>query len=271
MNPPFTFRDEDLNNLELVRQIILYRLKHDESWNWLYEPWNSNNQDFVRFEPERLKSRFFVLVGEVMWQLIAQGVITPGTNSANPGLPGFRVTDYGSDVLEKERFIPHDPAGYLDELRGLADKVVDDTATAYVEESLRCFTTGCNMASVLLMGVASECVFLNLCQVVRDSLKCQTEQAKFDKLHQVKPRHRWLVEKYENLDKKVRRNQLPESLDMTLKSLYDMIRRQRNELGHPQENPPEITRERAFMFFKLLPQLVADVEAFASYCQATGL
>lgn len=50
----------------------------------------------------------------------------------------------------------------------------------------------------------------------------------------VKTKHRWIVTKYEALPARIKREHLPDGLDVTLKGVYDLIRRQRNELGHPQ-------------------------------------
>lgn len=265
------FRQSDWNNIELVRQIVLYRLKHDTDWNQFDYIWGERGSSFVEFENPQLRNRFMVLANEVMWQLLMQGVITVGMNASNLNLPFFRITDYGQKVLETERFIPHDPTGYLDELRALTGAIATDVTIAYVEEALRCFNSGCHVASVLLLGIAAESIFNHICDVIRSSLKNSNEQEKLESQLPVKPRHRWIVQKYQSLPKVVRREQLPESLDMTLTSLYDLIRRQRNELGHPQEKPPELSREQAFVFFRLFPGFVSDVQAFAEYCRANGL
>ncbi|MFH1929782.1 MAG: hypothetical protein ABIK79_16685 [Chloroflexota bacterium] len=268
---PVVFRESDWNNLELVRQIVLYRLKHDSNWNQFDYVWEEPGSSFVEFEERQLGERFVVLANEVMWQLLMQGVITPGMNASNPTLPRFRVTDHGQEVLEAERFIPHDPTGYLDDLRAASGAIATDVNLTYVEEALRCFNAGCHVASVLLLGIAAESIFNHLCDMIRLSLKNRSEQKKLDSQLPVKPRHRWIVQKYQHLPKSVQREQLPESLDMTLGSLYDLIRRQRNELGHPQEKPPELSREQAFVFFRLFPGFVGDVQAFAEYCQQSGL
>ena len=147
--------------------------------------------------------------------------------------------------------IPHDPTGYLADVDAAATSLVGSKSIAYIEEALRCFNAGCHAASVLLLGVASESVFIDLCKSIEAGLQSDTEKTKFSKLKQVKEKHRWVVEKFGNLPNEVKRNNLPESLDITLVSLYDLIRRQRNELGHPQETLPDISREQAFIFFKL--------------------
>jgi len=266
------FRDSDFNNLELVRQIVLYRLKHDPEWHHFDYVWGDPGATkFVECDPSRLRSRFVVLANEVMWQLLIQGVISVGHGYHNPTLPWFHITEYGQKVLEAERFIPHDASGYLDDLRAVTGVIVTDVAVAYVEEALNCFNSGCHIASVLLLGVAAESVFNYMCDIVRASLKKTSEQNNLDPSLPVKPRHRWIVQKYHSLPKEIRQKQLPESLDMTLTSLYDLIRRQRNALGHPQDKPPELSREAAFVFFQLFLGFISDAQAFAKYCRDEGI
>lgn len=270
MVEPPVFGQADFNNLELVRQIVFYRLRTDANWHYFDYSWDRTDR-FVRFGDNEIRSRFVVLANEVLWQLIIQGVITPGTDSSNPSLPWFRITDYGQEVLKHDRFIPHDPTNYLNDLHAAAKTTLGIVTLVYVEEALRCFTAGCHVASVLLLGVAAESVFLKLCDIVLSSLKDSKEQKAFQKLPNVRQKHRWLVDKYLSLPGEIRRKQLPESLDITMTSLYELIRRQRNELGHPQETPPAVDREQAFVFFRTFPSYVRDVEAFVAYCRSHRL
>jgi hypothetical protein len=265
------FRLEDLKNLELVRQIILNRLKYDSDWNQFDYTWGESSRRFVEFERPELREHFIILATEIMWQLVIQGVITPGMNSSNLTLPFFRVTEYGREVLQAERFVPHDSTGYLMELKMEAKTVIGNVAITYVEEALRCFNAGCHLASVLLLGIAAESVFLELCTVIYSSLTRGNDQRTLSPKQPIKQKHRWIINKYLSLPSSVRREQLPESLDLTLTSLYELIRRQRNDLGHPQEKPPELNREQAFIYFRLFPGFVADVEAFADYCRKNRL
>ena len=205
-----------------------------------------------------------------MWQLIIQNVVTPGLNASSPELPWFRVTSYGEKVLAEERFSPHDPTGYLDEFGKVANSDVGEAAHPYVEEALRCFNAGCHAAALLMVGVGAEAVFLQLCEAIEQALKSEAERNKFEKLQWVKAKHRWVVAKFEQLPSD-QRKQLPESLDLTLTSLYDLIRRQRNELGHPSGKLPDIGRERAFVYFRMFPSFVSDVEAFADYCRQNSI
>jgi hypothetical protein len=267
MEQPIEFGDADAHNLELVRQVVLHRLKEDTSFQ------NMNDfrfQKYVTSPEHRHRDRFSVLVREVMWELVAQGVISPGSDSANPDPPWFHVTEYGRKVLAAERFLPHDPGGYITDIKKVSKACVTDVTLAFLEEALRCFTRGCHVASVLLLGVAAESVFLNFCTLISRSVKDPNEQKKLDDSVPVKQKHRWVSDKYEALPSKTKRERLPESLDTTLTSLYDLIRRQRNDLGHPT-SLPRLDRDHAFVFFKLFPTYVADVEAFAEYCESSGL
>src|SRR5258708_3765933 len=67
------FTQADSNNLELVRQIVLRRLK-DGEWNQLYDAWDEHYAGkYITFPQPWLRNQFIVLVLEVMWQLIIQG------------------------------------------------------------------------------------------------------------------------------------------------------------------------------------------------------
>jgi len=261
---PVVFRDTDFDNLELARQIVLRRLKENPEWCAFDRTWADQYQDVVRFEPNQLRARFIALANEIMWQLVVQGVITIGKDSLNDAYPWFRITAHGQKVLEAERFVPHDPTGYIQELAAITGPLDTTVAIAYAEESLNCYAAGCNVAAVLLLGVAAEAAFNELCDSIRPTI-ATADQPNLELTNPVRPRHRWLVARYETLSS-VERRRLPESLDVTLKSLYDLIRRQRNDLGHPQPQPPGTTREEAFIFFRLLPTFISNAQALAQYC-----
>lgn len=265
------FTKADRENLELVRAVVLARLREGK-WQNLYDDWDDQNvSNFITFENTPTKNLFFVLMQEVVWQLIIQGVLTPGKDAPNPELPWFRITNYGSRVLQEERFIPHDPSGYLEEVKKVTSRKVGQTSLPYVEEALRCFTSGCNVASIMMLGIAAEAVLLDLCNAMQASLKDPTAKQKFEKLTWVGQKHRWVMDTYDELPNAVKKDKLPGSLRLTLGSLYDLIRKQRNEIGHPTKQPPEIDRERAYVSFRMFPPFIADVRAFANYCKRNEL
>jgi hypothetical protein len=62
----------------------------------------------------------------------------------------------------------------------------------------------------------------------------------------------WVLRKIETIQNQ-RHRPLPDNVNIMLTVVFDFIRRQRNDLGHPQENPPNITREEAFVNLKIFP------------------
>ena len=55
--PAVIFRAEDMHNIELVRQIVLRRLKEDRSWQQFYETWQDPRLSaIVEFENPGLLS-----------------------------------------------------------------------------------------------------------------------------------------------------------------------------------------------------------------------
>ena len=63
----------------------------------------------------------------------------------------------------------------------------------------------------------------------------------------------FLDKERQNKKKIVKNEPSLNDLDSSLFSLATLIRKQRNELGHPQEYVIEISRDKAFMFFVLFP------------------
>ena len=153
-------------------------------------------------------------------------------------------------------------------MREIAEQTVGEVSLAYVEEALRCFTTGCNNACVLLMGIAAEATFLELCKAIRSNLS-ESQQRKLGDNVSVRQKHRWILGKFESLPTAQRRS-LPETLDTTLNGLHDLIRYARNEIGHPKSSPPNLTRDDAFMFLRVFPTYVRDINKLTQYCQSNG-
>ena len=91
------------------------------------------------------RRRAEMLAQDVFWELVIQGVLAPGYNTANPNLPHFHRTEYGEKVLAEEKFIPHDPDGFLRQFQSELPNA-DATVTAYLAESLDCFARGNHIA-----------------------------------------------------------------------------------------------------------------------------
>jgi hypothetical protein len=58
----------------------------------------------------------------------------------------------------------------------------------------------------------------------------------------MKPKADWVRAKIEALQAS-RVPGIPETVGLMIVAIYDLIRQQRNELGHPRETPPALTRD----------------------------
>jgi hypothetical protein len=167
-----------------------------------------------------------------VWGLIVEGVFAPGTGWQNGNLPWLRITEYGRQCLAAGEITPHDPDGYTERLKSSCPDI-DDTTLLYVSEALGTFRGGSFLATAVMVGVASEHIMLRLVERVKESISTTQNQLDFEK----KTRGRWIKQKQEEVVKALSRVNLPTNLANVLEEhfdgIYNLIRRSRNESGHP--------------------------------------
>lgn len=101
-----------------------------------------------------------LLLHEVIWELLVQGVLAPGKNSLNLNLPFLHVTDYGARCLESGEIMLHDPDGYMRTLEA-AVIPLDQTVRTYVRAAQDAFLAGNYIATMtLLAGAGERCIDL---------------------------------------------------------------------------------------------------------------
>jgi hypothetical protein len=247
-------------DIEQVRQIVFARLRRDQDWQQR-DNTGEGFEPYVEYagqtELDRRNGRHMLmfLVEEVFWQLVGECILAPGMNSNNPNLPWFHVTAYGKQVLAATEPQPFDPTGYL---RHLAERVPnpDPTVTAYLAESLDTFRRGNLVASTVMLGIAAERVFVLLSESIQQSLASPAEKTALAKLldrFAMKPKLDWIHNKIQDVQKKVQPG-FPENATIMIVTIYDLMRTQRNELGHPREKPPRMKREDAFANLQIFPR-----------------
>lgn len=179
-------------------------------------------------EPDRLTLQ------ELFWELIIQGIITPGSDWSNPNLPFFRVTDYGKRCLQDNSVLPHDYGTYLQAIQD-ATASTDAIFLLYLAESVQAFNKGLYISSVVNLGVASERLIELLIDAFRDALSSASNKTKFDealkKVYHIAYQFEELYKRLVTYEDKYPDN-IFQGLDM-LKILVDIIRRERNDGGHP--------------------------------------
>lgn len=255
-NTPIILDPDKPLGIEIIRSVVFQRLRSKDRWEQINPHDESFNKFFQNSDGNRrLPDYIFLLIQEIFWEMIAQGVIVPGINLSNPNLPFFRLTDYGKRVIAEERYLPHDPTGYINRFR----TEIPDTgpvAIGYLEECLRCFTTNCFVASLMMLGIASEIIFLEFCEILEASLIDKADRERFSKLLagvSMVAKFNFVRDKIDLALKKDKKK-LPETTVITFLSLFDLVRIQRNDIGHPQETFPSLTHDGVFVYLKMFPE-----------------
>jgi hypothetical protein len=211
---------------------------------------------------ERDEEQTHALVCEIYHELYLEHIIVPGSGDLSAGSvnamrwPWFRVTDHGRRVLEASEYSPYDPDGYLRRLKGEIPSV-DETIVRYVEESLRCLRMDCLLAAAVTIGCASEQAVLLLIEQFGQAITDPKSKREYED-----DTSSWIIaRKYKAFRKSLdsAAKDLPKPLRDPLKQqlhgVFDLIRRTRNDAGHPTGEP--ITRETV-----LASQIV-----FPGYCK----
>lgn len=198
----------------------------------------------------------------VIWELIIQGIVIPGTGigsgAGSPELPHFQVTEWGKKCLASGEFTPYDTGKYIERLK-MKVQHVGSTVILYLTESLTCFRGASYLGSAVMLGVAAETVLLSLRDAVHAALDTQAKKVRFAADTDGRPAKRIYDEVRKRLDPLMR--QISDDLgkeDITaeLTGIFDLIRKTRNEVGHPTGR--KVEREEAFALLQLFP----------SYCDA---
>ena len=256
---------------DVARRAFLIRLRAEPSWHWLGlsnpEPEFRPHVDFVSSYDRGEGFKRILL--DVYWALIAEGVIAPGSAGRWGEVYEFHLTEYGRRLLAEPDYQPHDPAEYLRQL-GASIPSTDATVLAYLQESLHCYARGLMVASAMMLGIAAERVFLLICDSLLGALKDSAEQAAFQKIldrNAMKPKLDWVSDKLREVQSPKRPADLPEDVDIKIPGIFNLIRCQRNDVGHPRPAPPTVTRDDAYGYLRIFPSYYATAEKVREFLE----
>lgn len=204
-----------------------------------------------------LGSRDQDLVREVIWDLIIERVLTIGMNSSNPAWPWLSLTSYGKKVVvESELPIPHDPSGYIGRIKAEITNL-DPVILVYLEESLNTYNINALLSSTIALGCASEKALLLLIEAYTKSIQDEDNKDRFLK----RTNGKFIKTQFEEFSKSLRGvigvlpSDIRDGLDTVLLGVFEMIRNNRNDVGHPTGKA--ISKE----------QLFANIQVFIPYCK----
>lgn len=219
--------------------------------------------DNMRFVPD--------YVQQVMWQLLAQGVLVWGLGAeSNNTYPFYRLTEYGKSVVKDGAPQPYDPDGFVAEY----DRIVasgDPIARDYLVEAVRAFNANCLKSAAVMLGAASERVVYQLHAAFGSAISDATKKAKFEKDSAGITVSRKYGALKDRLDLMVAGKKLPfelaETVGNELPSAFQIIRRCRNDAGHP-EIPTSTDADTVFLNLRVFTEYARRVEALTTFFKA---
>ena len=187
-------------------------------------------------------------VAGIVWDLVVQRVLT----FTQQGYPWLRVTEHGKKVIGNEGPVPYDQNGYLDNLNERAIGI-SKLALEYIQEAILCFRGGAYRATAVMLGVASEEIFLDLIRAFEEKYSKKIIPEKYKPFQQIKDEFNKLFgPKNAELPAGLKNN-----IEQTLNGIHDLIKKGRDDSGHP--TGIEITRDEVLASFSVLPLYVERV------------
>jgi hypothetical protein len=197
------------------------------------------------------------LVRQVLWELYVQGILSPSPQAhevlnkhkAYAGLLPLIfqmdldctvITPYGAEILTdiSNRVQVHDPDQYLANFWNV-DPPADEEMMRYLEESVSVFRGGHFLATVVLLGVASERLVEVIAEALRDTLGDPSGTEWFNNRYRnkrdVSARFKAVSGKLMNeYGEELTRAKLKDAFNGVVTLTFDQIRLARNDIAHPQ-------------------------------------
>lgn len=191
------------------------------------------------------------LIRQTFWDLFSMGLLSPGSNLRSNQKLVFQldldicmITPYGVQVLiaADNRIRVHDPDGYLELFRS-ASPPADPEMMRYLMESISVFRSNHLLATVLLLGSASERLIEGVAEQLRDSLGTTKNGENWFKAY----RKKWtIIRKYDELIKTIRKEyanelkaeRIGDREFNNLKITFEAIRSPRNTIAHQHDYIP---------------------------------
>jgi hypothetical protein len=203
-------------------------------------------------EMEHIGQRDVNRATNVIWDMIIEGLIRPGTGDGRQcDFPMIHLTERGWEVANGV-VSPYDPDGYLKRLKGAVPKV-DPIILVYLDECLKDFRVGCTLSSAICLGVASEKAFMLVLDAYARYLR-ESERTTFQKKidgQSINPQFAVFKNKYENNLKEALPRDVKEGFHTSLYGIFELIRTQRNDAGHPTGE--KIERETVYASIVAFP------------------
>ena len=174
-------------------------------------------------------------ITDLFWESLISGLVGIGGNESNPNLPFFHITDFGEKCIAKGEISVYDPTGLISNLKTTVPNL-DVTIEEYLIEALSCFGRNCFRSSTVMIGCAAECLFLMIVEAFKKHYSNVNQLRKFEKAianRSIKKVFDEFQSKIQIIQRELKQNTKRDDWDTLVSGIFNLIRRHRNEAGHP--------------------------------------
>jgi len=195
------------------------------------------------------------MIRQIIWDFIIERVLTIGDYNSDTW-PWLSLTEYGKKVIQSSQPVPNDPAGYLDRIEREIPQL-DPIIKKYLSESIRTYNINQLLSATITLGCASEKSLLILIDVFANSFIHDHKVEQFKN----KINNKSIKIQFDEFDKSIRKilpampYDIRENYTNTLTGIFQMIRYNRNQAGHPTGT--SIDKDTLF----------ANLQVFIPYCK----
>jgi len=255
---------------ETIRRLVLEVIKNDNFNQYggivrgvadlmVKYGYTSETKTFSGLSSKELDKDDEMIVSEIIWDLIIQRVLTIGLDERNNHWPFLRLTEYGKRVVNNsDNVIIYDIDGMMKMLQNKIPNV-DETIKNYFEECLNTYRINAMFASSVMLGCCAEKSICILFDSYLQWIKNNASEKEYNKILGYQRSN--ISRKFEELTKSINGHKsdidqnLFEDYDLLINSVFTLIRKNRNDAGHPVGK--EIDRD----------ELRAMIYVFINHCK----
>jgi len=172
----------------------------------------------------------------VIWELLLREVFVPGrVGFPNETLPRMMITSYGEECMKAGELTPNDPEGFLKRIKA-ESPTIDAVTILYLGEALQTFKFGNFLATAVMVGVAAESILQKVVEAVKNALDTPTKKGSFEtalnRRRTAKNHHEQVIACLKNSTTPLP-TEFDEVLFLHIEGIFHIIRRTRNDAGHP--------------------------------------
>lgn len=204
------------------------------------------------------------MMSEAIWECVKFGILLPRLKN---NLNCFYLTIYGIQALSNDVPVPCEPNGYLEHLNKNIPSI-DEVIFRYAKESIYAYNNDLLLSATTSIGAAAEKSLLLLIEAFTSYLPTEKEKTGFTS----KTKGKFIKIQFEefkksfdghkgNIEKDAK--ELVEGMDIMINGIFDLLRKNRNDTGHPTGK--ELPKEEVFILLRFFITYVKKVYDLIDY------